>query len=244
MVTHPPVTGVDVDADDRMSSAWRGVRWSGPGGRRLRDRLSVGATSGQISSTRQGAWSRTKRAAGPRLRGPSRSRSPSRARTRMSMPSAAATTSRSTRPRRASSVAGRPSRAWASASSAWAACSEMACSGSGAAGGGAWRPSRPRRAAAGDGFGLGARNVQQRDLGVAGQQRVGLGDGGLPGVLDDPDERAHIGQTCRANHSSTVAATRPAGTVSAPRRRNSPSSTSVSSARRTRRHSSVASEPT
>jgi len=43
----------------------------------------------------------------------------------------------------------------------------------------------------GDGFGLGTRHVQQRDLRVAGQDRRRLGDGGLPGVIDDPDERAH-----------------------------------------------------
>ena len=45
---------------------------------------------------------------------------------------------------------------------------------------------------AGDGFGLGAGHVQQRDVGVGGQEGGGLGDGGLPGVFDDPDERAHL----------------------------------------------------
>ena len=89
------------------------------------------------------------------------------------------------------------------------------------------------------------RDVQQRDLGVGGHERGGLGDGRLPGVLDDPDERAHhVPTTCSANHRRIVAATMPAGTVSAPRRTNSPPSTSVSSRVQDRRHSSVASEPT
>ena len=117
--------------------ALRGARWgSGSGTCRLVRRrrpggggggmvLSSGAMSGQMSSTRQGAWSMTKRVAGPRLRGPRRSRSPSRARMRMSIPQ------RRRRPRvrlaRVGTwrVAGRPSRACASVSSSWAACSEI-----------------------------------------------------------------------------------------------------------------------
>jgi hypothetical protein len=42
-------------------------------------------------------------------------------------------------------------------------------------------------------FGLSAGDVQQRDFRVAGQELCGLVDRGLPGVLDDPDERAHNG---------------------------------------------------
>lgn len=48
------------------------------------------------------------------------------------------------------------------------------------------------RVRAGEGFGFGARDVQRRDLRVPGQERVGVVEGGLPGVLDDPDEGAHI----------------------------------------------------
>jgi hypothetical protein len=58
-----------------------------------------GASSGQTSRTGQGAWSTTSRLAGPRLRGPRRARSPSRARTSSPAPSAAAMTSRSMGPR-------------------------------------------------------------------------------------------------------------------------------------------------
>jgi len=57
------------------------------------------------------------------------------------------------------------------------------------------RVATPQQAVTGyacDGLGLGARHVQQRYLGVAGQQRGGLVHGGLPGVFDDPDERAHL----------------------------------------------------
>ena len=89
------------------------------------------------------------------------------------------------------------------------------------------------------------RDVQQRDLGVGGQEGGGLGDRRLPGVLDDPDERAHAQiSTCALHHRSTSPPRGPRGTVSAPRRTNSPSSTLWSSTCRTRRHSSVASEPT
>ncbi len=94
-----------------------------------------------------------------------------------------------------------------------------------------------------DALGLRIGNVQQRDLGARGQVRGGRRDGGLPAVLDDPDERAHSDHTCRHNHRSTVAVTRAAGTLSAPSRRKTPSWTSVSCARRARRQSSVASEP-
>jgi hypothetical protein len=45
---------------------------------------------------------------------------------------------------------------------------------------------------AGERFGFGARDVRERDLRIAGQERVGVVDGGLPGVFDDPDEGAHI----------------------------------------------------
>jgi hypothetical protein len=42
----------------------------------------------------------------------------------------------------------------------------------------------------GDGFRLGVRDVQQRHSGVCRQEGDRFGDGGLPGVFDDPDERA------------------------------------------------------
>ena len=42
-----------------------------------------------------------------------------------------------------------------------------------------------------DGFGVAVGDVQERDLGVRGQPGAGLGNRGLPGVLDDPHERVH-----------------------------------------------------
>ena len=86
-------------------------------------------------------------------------------------------------------------------------------------------------------------DVQQRDVGVGGQQRPRLVDAGLPGALGDPDQGAHQ-KTCKANHNAAVEATSDAGTVSAPSLRNSRVSTSSSWAWTIRRHSSVASEPT
>ena len=44
---------------------------------------------------------------------------------------------------------------------------------------------------AGDCFGLGARDMEQRDLRVGRQELCRLCDGDLPGVLVDPDERSH-----------------------------------------------------
>src|SRR5664279_2840498 len=67
------------------------------GGGRARLTTSGGG-SGQTSRIGQGAWSTTNRLAGPRLRGPRRVRSPSRARMSRSAPSTTATTSRSIRP--------------------------------------------------------------------------------------------------------------------------------------------------
>ena len=173
----------------RQRAAEPGGRNPGGGGGIV---ASSGVMSGEMSSTRQGAWSMTKRVAGPRLRGPSGSRSPSRARTRTSMPSAADTTSRSIRPRRAWSVAGRPRRVCASASSSLTACSEISRSASGGAGAGGWRPSRPRRAALASVSGSVLATCSSVISASLGQKLGGLGDGGLPSVLDDPDERAHI----------------------------------------------------
>ena len=87
-------------------------------------------------------------------------------------------------------------------------------------------------------------DVQQRDVSVGGQAMRQRRPPSPP-TCPPRSRRARASQVrpFALNHRSTVAATRPAGTVSAPRRTNSPSSTSWSSTRRTRRHSSVASEP-
>ena len=44
-------------------------------------------------------------------------------------------------------------------------------------------------------LGVRARHVEQRDLRIRGQERGGLVDRRLPGVLHDPDERAHINRS-------------------------------------------------
>jgi hypothetical protein len=59
-----------------------------------------------------------------------------------------------------------------------------------------WRwvaPQQTTARRAGGGFGLGAGDMQQRDLDVVGQQLLGGVNRGLPGVFDDSDERAHSG---------------------------------------------------
>src|SRR6266704_1380839 len=123
-----------------------------------------GAWSGQTSRTGQGAWSTTKRVAGPRLAGPRRERSPSRAATSRSASWAAWTTTRSTRPLLAWRRAARPSRA------------------------------EPAGQRAGGGLGhLVGGDVEQGDLGVGGQQRPGGVDAALPGALDQPDQHTHRG---------------------------------------------------
>ena len=86
-------------------------------------------------------------------------------------------------------------------------------------------------------------DVQQRDLGVGGQQRLRLIDARLPRALGDPDQGTHQ-NTRKANYNATVLASSVAGTVSAPSLRNSRVSTSSSWAWTIRRQSRVASEPT
>ena len=174
-----------------------------------------GGASGHTSSTRHGAWSTTKRAGGARLCGPSRSWSPSRARTSRSQSSAAATTSRSTRPCAATSRASRPSRAAGVLEQRRGGGAGELAVGHGRVAAAA--PEEPVARAAGHGLGVRAGDVEQRDLRVRGQQVRGLVDRGLPGVLDDPDERAH-GQSRipPPNHRAIVAAAMPAGTVRSP----------------------------
>jgi hypothetical protein len=107
---------------------WMGAyRWCGGWGGGGGMVAMSGAGSGQMSRTGQGAWSTTKRLAGPRLRGPRWVRSPSRARMSSSAPSAAAMTSRSMRPDRSSCVHGR-ARRWAAASRSCAAEAAPRCS--------------------------------------------------------------------------------------------------------------------
>ena len=83
------------------------------------------------------------------------------------------------------------------------------------------------------------RDVHERDVGFG---RDGV-DAVLPPALDDPHDRAHQ-TTCRANHRLAVAASRIAGTVLSPSTVNARMSVGSSCACITRRHSSVASEPT
>ena len=205
-------------------------------------RSAAGGSPGQTSRTRHGAWSTTKRAWRPRLLGPSRSSSPSRASTSRSAPTHAATTSRSTRPwrtsvarlaaeavarvgqERAGGVVGDlvPARA--------ARCRRTA-------------PEQPGPPARGHLLELARRDREQRDVGVGGRERGGGLDARLPPRLGYPHDDSHQ-TTRRANHSASVEASRIGGTVSAPRRTNSPMSVSWSCAWSTRRQSSVASEPT
>ena len=162
-----------------------------------------GGASGHTSSTRHGAWSTTKRAAGPRLRGPSREWSPSRASTSRSVPSAAADDlaldapaarlERGVAPEALARVGEQRLRGLVGDARA-AARRRRAAAGR--------RPSSPRRAPPATRLDVAGRDVQQRDLGVGGQQRGGLGDRGLPRVLDDPDQRAHQVSTCAPNHRS------------------------------------------
>ena len=139
------------------------------------------------------------------------------------------------RPLRASVRAGRPSRAAASASSCSAASPATACGSS----------SRRRRAvvpearAAHQRLHVAGRDMDERDVGIGGD---GV-DAILPPALDDPHDRAHQ-TTCRANHRPAVAATRIAGTLLSPSTVNARMSVGSSCACITRRHSSVASEPT
>ena len=102
---------------------------------------------------------------------------------------------------------------------------------------------QPHAPGGGNRLDVGVEHAQQRDVRVGGQQRGGLVDAGLPTALGCPHDGAHQ-TTCRANHNRTVPATSAGGTVSAPRRTNSPRSVVSSWACTTRRQSSVASEPT
>ena len=174
-----------------------------------------GGASGQTSSTRHGAWSTTNRAGGARLCGPSRSWSPSRASTSRSASCGggddlaldAAASRRAARRRgragRARPRAGSPpprrrSRGWARV-------------------GGAGRPSSPLRAPPAISSASAPATWSSMTSASAGSEGGGLVDRGLPGVLDDPDERAHDqSSTNPPNHRRTVAAMMPAGTVSSP----------------------------
>ena len=110
---------------DAGGGEWWPAPWGGGGGRVE----SRGGSSGQISSTRQGAWSRMNRVVRPMLRGPSRVWSPSRARISMPALAQAATTSRSGRPHRACRPVGRPRRACAASRRACWAASRLSVSG-------------------------------------------------------------------------------------------------------------------
>src|SRR6185312_15297427 len=92
-------------------------------------------------------------------------------------------------------------------------------------------------------------HVQQHDL------RLGLVGRGVharrPGALGQPDDDLHGGtvshvvpETVRTNHSAATPASRPAGTVRTPRRRNSRTAGGWSRACRICRHNRVASDPT
>jgi hypothetical protein len=112
-------------------------------------------------------------------------------------------------------------------------------------------PEQPGQGASGGFRDLARGDVQQGDRSVGGQQRAGGIHAALPGALDQPDQHAHRlgghgrhGNARSTTHSAAVAAPSAAGTVSAPSRRNSETAGSASRSRSTRRHSSVASEPT
>ena len=179
--------------------------------------------------------------------GPSRLRSPSRATTSNSAPSAAWTTSRSTRPVRSIVVASRPSRRGGGikqfARRAGGHCLDARA---GVALGVAASEQRTERAVRRRGNLL-AGHVQQHDVCLRGRERARGVDAGRPGALGDPDDHCHGRQppiAASMSHSATTAATSAAGTVSTPRRANSPTAGSESCSRNTRRHNSVASEPT
>ncbi len=104
-------------------------------------------------------------------------------------------------------------------------------------------PEQPGPPARGHLLELARRDREQRDVGVGGRERGGGLDARLPPRLGYPHDDPHQ-TTRRANHSASVEASRIGGTVSAPRRTNSPMSVSWSWAWSTRRQSSVASEPT
>ena len=156
---------------------------------------TCGGASAHTSSTRHGAWSTTKRAAGPEaVRAQSRVVAVAREHEdvhpvggrhhlALDAPAAALHARRRARSARA-----------ASASSASAASSEIARSGAGApwAAAGRRRPSSAVARSLGQRLDVAGSDVQQRHLGVGGQERGGLGDRRLPGVLHDPDERAHL----------------------------------------------------
>jgi hypothetical protein len=97
----------------------------------------------------------------------------------------------------------------------------------------ATRSARPAKqgVARAAGYGLGvAADVQERNVSIEGQERGGRGGRGLPSLLHDPDQDAHHRPNFTPDQSISVEAARAAGTVTAPRRRNWPSFTSVSCA--------------
>ena len=208
-----------------------------------------GGSSGHTSRTAQGAWSTTNRVACPRLCGPRRDRSPSRAATSRSTFSATARiTSRSTRPRRWScSASSRPSLDAAAASNCRRRLVRNVLHPAGRL---------PHVAAATQQAGrcdlrrrddVGRCHVKDRDLGFSGDDPGCRVDASLPGPFDQPHDDphgAHHPITRRESQSARVDAISTGGTVIAPRRRNSAVETSVPRCRRIRSHRSVASEPT
>ena len=207
---------------------------------------TLGAGSGQTSRTGQGAWSTMKRLAGPRLRGPRRARSPSRARMSRSAPSAAADDFPFGAAGALAAGAGAPqARRCGGEELAGGGGGEVFQPGAGVALG-ACAAEQPGVGAAGGAGDLGAGDVQQRDAGVVRCPGAGGVHAGGPGALDDPGDDGHGDQPPMAvseAHSASTASTRAAGTASRPRRVNSARSTSVSCSRMMRRHSRVASDP-
>src|SRR4051794_22551832 len=103
-------------------------------------------------------------------------------------------------------------------------------------------PEQPAGRPGGERLDVAGGDDQQRDLSVGRHDRGRRVDARLPRGLGYPHDRAHQ-STRRANHNPIVEARSTSGTVIAPSRVYSPSSAGSSWACRTRRHSSVASEP-
>jgi len=117
--------------------------------------------------------------------------------------------------------------------------------------GGPVRPRSPTEQSRGCGFcdlaDVGGRDVEERDLRVAGED-LGCGvEAPLPCPLDQPDDRPHwLNHPTNLSdaHKATVDVSSTGGTVTTPRRRNSEVGRSSPRLRSTRRQSRVASEPT
>src|SRR3954452_24934035 len=104
-------------------------------------------------------------------------------------------------------------------------------------------PDQPGTPAGGALLGIARRREEQRHRGAVGPEGGPIVDARLPAPLGDPADRSHH-TTRKANHRASVQAASAGGTVSGASLRNSPRSVDSSGAWTTRRHSSVASEPT